>query len=159
MAGVCNSIITFAPNCRPTVGGIRSISVKEHGDSEAAVSVAILPESGSLNTVMTYDKSKNLKYWTSDLTFNIGALTASTGTAPSEVQGSAAFVESLAKPIGLDITITLYSGATIAIEDAFIQTATWNDGPTKDANGVGEIKIQAITGAAPTITNPPTPTE
>lgn len=130
----CGTITEFALDCTPSIGGIASVEV---GD----IAVQVIPDTSSFNAVMTYDKTKNLKYWTVDVTLGIGEYNSAAKT----------FVDSLPCPVGRTIELTMNSGKVITISDAFVQTGTFNSGAAKTDGYTGTVVFQAITKSAPTV--------
>lgn len=137
MACTCTTLTEFALNCTPTIGGIASVTI----DTTA---IQTLPDTSTYNAVMTYDKNRNLKYWTVDITLNIGALNASART----------LAEALPCPVGRTIVLNMNSGHTVTVNDAFIQSASFTPGASKTEGGDGILVFQAITKDAPAVADP-----
>lgn len=158
MACSCDALKNLSTACTPAIGGIRAITFKGAGSSTSAgdITVDILPESSSFQTVMTYDKTKNVKYWTTDVSMNIGAFVETTGTSPNEVIGTRDFSELLPCIAGWTIELATYDGRVITVSDAYIQTATFNSGTAKADGQSGVLAFQAITKDAPVVATPVT---
>lgn len=137
MACTCTTLTEFALSCTPTVGGIASVTID-------GVAIQTLPDTSTYNAAMTYEKQHNLKYWTTDVNLNIGALSAAART----------LVEALPCPVGRAIVLNMNSGHTVTVNDAFIQTATFTPGASKTEGGDGVLVFQAITKEAPSVADP-----
>lgn len=149
MACVCSTFENhFAIPCEPTIGGVASVVIKNayvpSGSSEPAtdLEVDVLPESSTFNAVLNYNRTTNIKYWQTEVTLHLGAYTAE----------AAAFVDALPCKSGRTIELTLFNGDKVTIEDAFIQTATFNPGPLKSDGTEGVVVFAATTKDAPTVT-------
>lgn len=150
MACPCSYLTNFALDCTPTIGGVSSIVFKgagappEGSTTPTDVTIETLPDSSTYNAVMTYDKQKNLKYWTTDVTLNIGVYN----------EDASALVEALPCHIGKTIELNMNSGHKVTVSDAYIQTATFTPGAAKTEGGDGILVFQAITKDAPSVTDP-----
>lgn len=144
-ACTCASLVSYEVPCTPYLGGIASVTIDEDGAvGTTPATIEVLPESSTFNSVMTFDKTKNVKYFTTDITLNIGAYTAEAKT----------FIDALPCKHGRTLVITLNSGHVITVTGAFVQTATFTPGTLKADGQSGTIVFQAISGTAPAVTNP-----
>lgn len=137
----CSVPSTYGAPCKPVVGGIAAVGI--HGASPA-VPIGVLPESSSFNTVFTYDKEKNVGYWTTDITLGIGNLTTAGET----------LAESLSGARGVDIDLVLSNGFMVEVDNCFIQTSTFTHGAKIADGSTGVIVLQSITKSAPVVTEP-----
>lgn len=149
MSCPCTFLTQFDLDCSPTIGGIRKVVFKAAGDpgeGETAPDVEIqtLPETSTYNAVMTYEKQHNLKYWTVDVTLNVGILN----------EQAATLAENLPCPVGRTIELEMNSGHKVTISEAFIQTATFTPGTAKTEGGDGILVFQSITKDAPVVADP-----
>lgn len=140
----CTALTEYNIPCTPSQGGIVSALFKGAGSGQTPqdITVEILPESSSINTVMTYDKYSNVKYWTTDITLKIGEYNTNEKT----------LVEALPCTKGHEIWLTTVSGLVIKVQNAFIQTATFNKGEKIADASMGVLVFQSITKAAPEVT-------
>lgn len=107
----------------------------------------ILPEGSSYNAVMTYDKAKNLKYWTTDVTLAVGGM----------FDAIVDFLDD-AKACPIEIVLTMNyknegatADVTVTVSDAYIANGTFNSGANKTDGHTGTVAFQAITLNGPTV--------
>lgn len=141
MACSCGSVTEYALSCNPSIGGITKAQVANVGTTTTYVDIELLPDSSSFNSTMTYDRTKNAKYWTTDITLGIDSINTTETT----------LVEALACSAGRTIKLHMNTGKVITVSDAFITTAAFNAGASKADGSSGTITLQAITSAAPSV--------
>lgn len=163
-ACTCETLMDLGTACTPYIGGIRTVKFKEAGvsnDENTAVDVIVdaLPESVSFQTVMTFDKTKGLRYWTTDISMGVGALVENVmaSGAISKI-GTKEFANRLCcgSSTGWTIELATYDGRVITVSDAYVQTATFTNGPTKADGNTGVLAFQAITKDGPEVETPST---
>lgn len=143
----CTALTEYNIPCTPSQGGIVSALFKGAGappegqTTPTDITVEILPESSSINTVMTYDKYSNVKYWTTDITLKIGEYNTNEKN----------LVDNLPCTKGHEIWLTTVSGLVIKVQKAFIQTATFNKGEKIADASLGVLVFQSITKEAPAV--------
>lgn len=147
MPCTCTTITAYALSCTPTFGGVASAYISNGQDEQSQtiwVEIQTLPETSGYTAVMSYDKQKNLKYWTSNITLNIGALN----------EDAATLADALPCPTARQVKLNMNSGHTVTFSDVFIKEANFEPGIAKTEGGNGVLTFEAITMNAPSVTDP-----
>lgn len=138
----CSTVTAYSAPCTPSCGGISSVTIP--GEGTSTISIGVLPESSSFNSVMTYDKATNTAYWTTTINLTIGHMSQLATQLADQLSGS----------VGTDFTLNLANGYVVSVPDCYVQTSTFTHGAKLADGSTGVMVLQSVTKTAPTVTAP-----